>query len=446
MFKQSTVISAICLATLFMAPASNALGQGSFLYKTAQDAVALLKTSPTPTPTSQSDLLKVTGHDEFKDLLPKLYRSYFKQELSVANKMEFVGEFFSYLQTAARADQEPPELVLSKNLYTSIRVSKRRLENLHGLTEQEIFDLTVDMAPKLTLQTLQKIFESDAPGLQLKMSFLKSYQDAQYRYLRSNSDFTKREYSEQVLRFTKYDHGRPFKPLAYYQHQSFENTVLVSAPKTRDDFEAIFERSASTARWQSVQKDLERLSSIIAGQEQESGRDPILGSVDELVRQIEEAKTPFVTIVGHNETGRLRFANGSTASLTDLANICEEQNKRCIFLSCESSSYLTNSKYSSGQYAINSTITYGDAAQFIEAIDKHRVKGFNSNLLRDTTPPSASLQSLEDTLPFILWETEKNILIKRKLRGVAVPGAAISGSGYLLYIAIDIDTVPEEGG
>jgi hypothetical protein len=58
---------------------------------------------------------------------------------------------------------------------------------------------------------------------------------------------------------------------------------------------------------------------------------------------VRDADEQFLIIIGHNDAGKFRFADGEAMPLADMAGLCVDRGKRCIFLSCEAMKALPES-------------------------------------------------------------------------------------------------------
>jgi len=83
----------------------------------------------------------------------------------------------------------------------------------------------------------------------------------------------------------------------------------------------------------------------------------------QLANQIKRSDRSYIIVIGHNHNGRLIFPDGSSASLQDLAQSCDEPAKVCVFLSCNSADTVKGSSL-----GIGVELTYRDASAIAKRI------------------------------------------------------------------------------
>jgi hypothetical protein len=104
---------------------------------------------------------------------------------------------------------------------------------------------------------------------------------------------------------------------------------FVLLPNDAASFERVFDRPPS-------------LSEIGEMQRQRLDRSSPLPTATEasLAAALQNSDAAYVTFIGHNDQGQLRFPDGSKMRLFDIARICTRYGKRAIFLSCKAEGHI----------------------------------------------------------------------------------------------------------
>ncbi|GLS91051.1 hypothetical protein GCM10007916_21190 [Psychromonas marina] len=145
--------------------------------------------------------------------------------------------------------------------------------------------------------------------------------------------------------------------------------VFASIPTGADDYHKIFPNTTPSPgainEIKKVRMQINNLQSLYGDgvESTVSGRSAL-----DFANYLSSAKSDYVTIIGHNDDGDFAFLTPPSIGLTKMAAMCVTANKKCIFLSCESSSYIGDNI--TDTISINPSISYDDAFKVVDAVIK----------------------------------------------------------------------------
>ena len=104
---------------------------------------------------------------------------------------------------------------------------------------------------------------------------------------------------------------------------------FVLLPTDAASFERVFDRPPSLSEMGDMQRHrVDRSSPLPAATEAS------------LATALQSTDAAYVTFIGHNDQGMLRFPDGTKMRLFDIARICTRYGKRAIFLSCKAEGHV----------------------------------------------------------------------------------------------------------
>jgi hypothetical protein len=93
-----------------------------------------------------------------------------------------------------------------------------------------------------------------------------------------------------------------------------------------------------------------------------------LGEDVDFSRFLAQSPSKLISVIGHNEGGLLRIAEGVSVRLSDMVKACEEAAKLCVFFSCRAQDYFRTFKASNGLGA-RFDLTFREASQAVVQLD-----------------------------------------------------------------------------
>jgi hypothetical protein len=207
---------------------------------------------------------------------------------------------------------------------------------------------------------------------------------------------------------------------SFIQRIDATHRIVAIVPQDGTEFRRVFGRSPTSNELSQVSDGLHELQ--MDGGEYITAK---AGGEMQLQLAIAESDQKFVTIVGHNDEGVLKFPDGSEANIVSVAELCEEMRKKCIFLSCDSEKFLHSTDAAS--IGIGSEISYLEAALVAKALD--------------TKLRARRLASLAIVDEIIREEVSVHIsaaIASRRIGAVMKPISFASSIGGLVYSAGEI--------
>lgn len=209
---------------------------------------------------------------------------------------------------------------------------------------------------------------------------------------------------------------------AIFKTRRYDPTMrmLYAAPADGDEFRRIFGYSPSRSEIDAVMRARKGLGDF--------QRSRPVTSADDLLNELSDGDDSIFIVVGHNEGGMLRMADGSQVDLLTLSRSCEENGKLCVVLSCHSNRYIG----STTTRGIDDAITYQEAEKIGREIDD--IFDQIADRPRDPASGYAIRVSQVDALIKIGLQrgVAKNRSYKRVKRAGKLVGFSTSG-GLILY-------------
>lgn len=139
-----------------------------------------------------------------------------------------------------------------------------------------------------------------------------------------------------------------------------------------------------------------------------------------LRRQIETSDSSYIVVIGHNQNGKLIFADGSVFDLRTLSNHCKELDKFCVLLSCKS-------KYVGAPDApgMRVRLTYRDAAAISKQVER---------ILAAAKGRKMSPGDMERRIHAALTSSDLAILSADALRVTFIPAAGLGVGAMLISV------------
>ena len=417
-----TSLFAVCLLITSPAQALNPFKLLDAILKKADEIGSPHKIHKAPA----SLLINETTGVRDNDVLENKIRSAFISKAGISPDREFVQSYKNFLNSSEKNVQnwyfDSPKHLFS-NLNSQLNLDGKKV---HPLTWYSIINET---APNTNMKMIREIIRGYYPEMTGPRFRVHNY------VLSSGSSNGQRPHKEFGGEAYLFDHNEErFKQYSYYEPVKFKNKIFALSPNTSEEFENIFGAAPSPAEWSRLQKDLEQLSNYLS---EDALRQPVEqpSSTDVIVKSIKDPAISYVTIIGHNEKGRLKLPTGEELGITNLSKLCAKHTTRCIFLSCESSRYApVNNGYLKNHY-IDSKITFAEAGIFASRLDL-ALKA--PSALRET-PVRVSLQQVEnEVVKKMFLDTNNFILRRRKVKAIIIPGtfSAVS-TGYVIHLVID---------
>ena len=134
--------------------------------------------------------------------------------------------------------------------------------------------------------------------------------------------------------------------------------LLYAAPSNGDDFQRIFGHAPSRSELSSVAQARRNLGNFPQSR-------PVTNA-DEVIDALTDGDRSIQVIIGHNEDGMLRLADGSQVDIETLSRKCAENGKLCVVLSCHSNRHIDRTSTTRG---IDDAITYHEAERIGRELD-----------------------------------------------------------------------------
>lgn len=192
--------------------------------------------------------------------------------------------------------------------------------------------------------------------------------------------------------------------------------VFVSIPENKVDFHKVFGRSATKSDLVNLKKDLNATTKLSEAE--------YIRSRSIFLQSLKEEKSSIIVVVGHNEAGSLRFPDGSSADLSEIANVGVNDDKRYIFISCKAQKYTPTSHFGTA-----SDLTYAEAisiAMDLQEFYQHPVKAQNFVL---------NPLDLEEVITNILKNSERSAKIAYNVKQIAKGGLPVAMAGGVVLIS-----------
>jgi hypothetical protein len=251
--------------------------------------------------------------------------------------------------------------------------------------------------PKRTFQEAEDIFAANARRLHSSKTEIFNPIGA-IRGVGNNEE-SKREFSHQLI--------------------NSDSSTFAVVPKNEHDYHSVFGgESWSEKQSGHMQSAFSSLSKL-----QNASFDSGSRSIDQLFGVIGNSKNRYLIIIGHNENGSLKLLDGSSVSLSNVADRCETHGAFCIVLSCKSEDHV---KISDGTTLfIRSDISFEEASMIAKAMEMtlatNKVDGLQTSVLQLHDTMSKTLRSAEYAAK-ISSRIEPNILF---VSGSGLGGLAI---------------------
>jgi hypothetical protein len=204
---------------------------------------------------------------------------------------------------------------------------------------------------------------------------------------------------------------RPSKTPMLPLNRSVAKTYI-SIPANKLEFKNIFGKEIS-AEVRSTLNLYERL----AIEKQITHNYTFTKSATEFMESITTSQAKVVTIIGHNENGKIMFPDGSSELINKIAQVAESSNKTVVFLSCHSTKYTTSP-------GVKSLLTFSEAIN----IQKHIYSKLPLGLSLKFSQAELSDEIKKDIAGYVIKQTGKKYA-KRTVAGVSGGGGL-----YMLYL------------
>jgi hypothetical protein len=188
--------------------------------------------------------------------------------------------------------------------------------------------------------------------------------------------------------------------------------VVIVLPRNANEFENVYERRPSRSEVIDMLKTrrmVERLDNPVL-RVQPDARTPT--GLETYIRQSDEK---VIALVGHNDDGEFRFADGSTRNLATIDALAKKHDKLLAHLSCDAIDHVHHAPAATG------TLTNRDALNMANAIGKGIGQG----------PPSTNnplrFEDLPGRIQANIDAVERLSAIKAELKATAVVGTLGSG-------------------
>lgn len=150
--------------------------------------------------------------------------------------------------------------------------------------------------------------------------------------------------------------------------------VVSVLPRDGNEFQNVYKREPTPTQANDIKRTQRRLARLNRPSLEFHPEARTSIGFESYVRQ---AKEKTIMLVGHNEEGEFRFADGVALPLKKIDAFLKDHNKQVIVLSCEANGYLPP-----GSPAATGTLTNRDAIRMIDLIGKD--PGRDTSLIGDT--------------------------------------------------------------
>jgi hypothetical protein len=137
------------------------------------------------------------------------------------------------------------------------------------------------------------------------------------------------------------------------------------------------------------------------------------------------SKSKVVSVIGHNELGVFRFASGETAHLVDLAKLCTQAVKRCVFFSCDAQTVFREFRVEF-HLGANTPLSYREAIKAAIKLDSYVRDGRGA----------MSVGDLHKVLPDIVASAVDGAKLNARVSLVVEIGAGVAVASAVV-VAID---------
>jgi hypothetical protein len=199
-------------------------------------------------------------------------------------------------------------------------------------------------------------------------------------------------------------------------------STFVVAPTDAKEYQNIFRPTAGTTKHPAdlTQAQVSELTSVQASLKQTLGRDGPDDLTDKSIEaRIKADPAAFVIIVGHNDRGQFRFADGSETTI-DLMAKAARPDQRVIFISCEAARHLTQPN----AVGARRELTYPEAFQIAKSIETY-IAG---------VPAGLSL----DAVKLRLGNTEATVGAKYQVKYFLMKAACAGGTLIVVALLITL--------
>lgn len=199
-------------------------------------------------------------------------------------------------------------------------------------------------------------------------------------------------------------------------------SIFVVAPTDANQYRNIFRQTGSNATHPGdlTQAQSSELTSVQVSLKQTLGRDhPDDLSGKSVESRIKADTSSFVIVVGHNDKGQFRFADGTETTIDSMAQAARPD-QRLIFISCEAARHLTQPN----AVGARRELTYPEAFQIAKNIETY-IAGIPAGLSLD-----AVKQRLEST--------ETNIGVKYQVKYFLMKAACFGGTVIVVALLITL--------
>jgi hypothetical protein len=224
--------------------------------------------------------------------------------------------------------------------------------------------------------------------------------------------------------FDNFLYTHPLQQAASIASAHLPNAVstFVVAPTNVEQYRNIFQSSGgnSAPPGDLTQAQASELKSVQSSLKQVLGRDrPDDLTNNSFAARIKADRAAFVLVVGHNDKGRFRFADGSETAI-DLIAQAARPDQRVIFISCEASSHLTQPNAA----GTRRELTYPEAFQIAKSIQTYI----------ESMPAGLSLDAVKQRLE----SAETNAEFKYQVKYFVMKAACAGGTAILVALFISL--------
>lgn len=165
--------------------------------------------------------------------------------------------------------------------------------------------------------------------------------------------------------------------LEYFTHPSkYDVAHFISIPSDEASYYRIFSKKPQNNELNQIRSTKSKLSN------QDNVYIAQASDENTIVKQfLKNTDSEYVTFTGHNEDGLLMLPKGGKIKLHDVAQICVEFAKKCVFLSCKSKNYISPEALTN--VGVSKDLSYTDALSLIEEINKKSKKTASGNISYD---------------------------------------------------------------
>ena len=214
------------------------------------------------------------------------------------------------------------------------------------------------------------------------------------------------------------------QPAAAIASAALPNSVstLVAAPTTASEYRNIFLPASRPGSHPAdlTQAQMSELTSFQTSLKQTLGRDTPDSLADTSIEaRIKADPSAFVIVVGHNDKGQFRFANGTETTIDSMAQAARP-GQRLIFISCEAAKHLTQSN----AVGVRRELTYPEAFQIAKNIETFIA----------AIPAGLSLDAVKQRLE----STESSMGLKYQVKYFLMKAACTGGTLIVVALLITL--------